>query len=90
MKNISDVNLSVDSIAEVLSQSRSSLYRNIQIETGMSAAEFIREVRMMAARSMVAANKTIRLDELARAVGYKSATSFRKKYEERFGEHPLP
>jgi len=88
-KNLSDVNLSVDTLAEEFSQSRSSLYRNVQLETGMSPAEFIREVRLTAARAMVSKNKHIRLDELAAAVGYRSATSFRKKYEERFGEHPL-
>ncbi|MEX2362345.1 MAG: AraC family transcriptional regulator [Balneolaceae bacterium] len=27
--------------------------------------------------------------ELAAAVGYKSATTFREVFEERFGEHPL-
>jgi signal transduction histidine kinase/DNA-binding response OmpR family regulator len=89
MKNLSDVTLSVDSIADAFSQSRSSFYRNIQLETGMSPAEFIREVRLMAARNMVAKNKIIRLDELANAVGYKSAHSFRRKYMDRFGEHPL-
>lgn len=89
MKNLSDVTLSVDSISEAFSQSRSSLYRNIQVETGMAPAEFIREVRLTAARAMASKNPTIRLDELARAVGYKSATSFRKMYEKRFGVHPL-
>jgi transcriptional regulator GlxA family with amidase domain len=38
---------------------------------------------------MVSSNKNLRLEELATSVGYKSATSFRKIYEERFGEHPL-
>lgn len=89
MKNLSDTNLSVDSLSEEFSQSRSTFYRNIQLETGMSPAELIREVRLTAARTMVAENKNLRLEELANAVGYKSATSFRKKYEERFGVHPL-
>jgi signal transduction histidine kinase/DNA-binding response OmpR family regulator len=89
MRNLSDSNISVESIADEFSQSRSSFYRNIQLETGMTPAEFIREVRLTAARKIVAENKNLRLEELANAVGYKSATSFRKKYEERFGEHPL-
>ncbi len=89
MRNLADSNLSVDSLADEFSQSRSSLYRNIQVETGMTPAEFVREVRLTAARVIVAQNKTLRLEELANAVGYKSATSFRKKYEKRFGVHPL-
>ena len=88
-KHLSNTNLSVDMLASEFSQSRRSFYRNLQVETGMSPGEFIREVRLTTARSMIASNKNLRLEELATAVGYKSATSFRKVYEERFGEHPL-
>lgn len=88
-KNLANTNLSVDMLADEFSQSRRSFYRNLQIETGMSPGEFIREVRLTTARALVAANKNYRLEELATAVGYKSATSFRKVYEERFGVHPL-
>jgi transcriptional regulator GlxA family with amidase domain len=88
-KNLANTNLSVDMLADEFSQSRRSFYRNLQIETGMSPGEFIREVRLTSARALVAANKNYRLEELATAVGYKSATSFRKVYEERFGVHPL-
>jgi len=88
-KNIKDSSLSVESLAEKFSQSRSSLYRNIQLETGMTPAEFIREIRLVTARKLIEQDKTMRLEELANAVGYKSSTSFRKVYEERFGVHPL-
>lgn len=88
-KNISNSNLSVDLLADEFSQSRRSFYRNLQLETGMTPAEFIREIRLTTAKSMVTSNKNLRLEELANAVGYKSATSFRKIFEERFGNHPL-
>ncbi|MBO6792639.1 MAG: response regulator [Balneolaceae bacterium] len=87
--NLQNSNLTVDFIANEFAQSRRSFYRNIQSETGMTPAEFIREVRLTTARTMVAGNDSLRLEELAAAVGYKSATSFRKAYEQRFGEHPL-
>lgn len=88
-KNMSNSQLSVDMMAEEFSQSRRSFYRNLQLETGMTPAEFIREIRLTTAQSLIAKNKNLRLEELANAVGYKSATSFRKVYEERFGKHPL-
>lgn len=88
-KNLSNSQLSVDMMAEEFSQSRRSFYRNLQLETGMTPAEFIREIRLTTAQSLIAKNKNLRLEELANAVGYKSATSFRKVYEERFGKHPL-
>ena len=88
-KHISDSSLSVDGLVGEFPQSRRSLYRNIQKETGMTPSELILEVRLTTARAIAAENKKVRLEELANAVGYKSATSFRKKYEERFGVHAL-
>lgn len=88
-KNIRNNNLTVDKVANEFAQSRRSFYRNLQAETGMAPAEFIREVRLNTARAIVVSNKNIRLEELAAAVGYKSTSSFRRVYVERFGEHPL-
>jgi signal transduction histidine kinase/CheY-like chemotaxis protein/AraC-like DNA-binding protein len=87
--HIRDSSLSVDDLAAGVAQSNSSLYRNIQAEMGMTPAEFIREVRLSVARTMVIGNPAIRLNELAAAVGYKSVKTFRKVYEDRFGEHPV-
>jgi signal transduction histidine kinase/DNA-binding response OmpR family regulator len=89
IRNIKNYNLTVDLLSSEFSQSRRSFYRNLQSETGMTPAEFIREVRLTTARNMVAGNENLRLEELADAVGYKSATSFRRAYENRFGAHPL-
>lgn len=89
-EHISDSNLTVDYVVSAFPQSRRSLYRNIRKETGMSASELIREVRLTTARELIyKKTEAYRLEELSAAVGYKSATSFRKMYEERFGEHPL-
>lgn len=87
--HIRETSLSVDDLAAAVSQSTSSLYRNIQVEMGMTPGDFIREIRLTTARNLVVRNPTLRLNELAIAVGYKSTKSFRKVYEERFGKHPL-
>jgi signal transduction histidine kinase/CheY-like chemotaxis protein/AraC-like DNA-binding protein len=88
-ERLADPNLTVDELVGAFPQSRRSFYRNIQRSTGMTPSELIREVRFKAARSMVQKDSDQTLSELASAVGYKSATSFRKGYEKRFGEHPL-
>ncbi len=88
-ENIEDSSMSVDRLAKHFSQSRRSLYRNLQLQVGMTPAEFIREVRLTTAQTMVANNKNLRLDELARAVGYKTTEGFKRAYKERFGGHPL-
>jgi len=86
---IDDNALTIDNLAESLAMSRSTFYRSLQLETGMTPTDFLREVRLLKAKEIVQVRKDIRLEVLANAVGYKSATNFRKMYEERFGEHPL-
>jgi len=86
---IDDNALTIDNLAESFAMSRSTFYRSLQLETGMTPTDFLREVRLLKAKEIVQVRKDIRLEVLANAVGYKSATNFRKMYEERFGEHPL-
>jgi len=89
-EHLSDTTITVDRLVSAFPQSRRSLYRNLRKETGMTPSELIREVRLSAARELVnKSSQTYRLEKLAATVGYKSATSFRKAYENLFGEHPL-
>lgn len=88
-KHISDSELSVDQLVSVFPQSRRSFYRNIQRSTGMTPSELIREMRFKTAERLTQSDKKFTLEELADAVGYKSATSFRKAFEKSYGKHPL-
>jgi DNA-binding response OmpR family regulator len=87
-EHLANSNLSVETLADAFLMSRSTFYRNIQLQTGMSPAEFLREIRLLKAREIVSASQSIRLEELASKVGYKSVTTFRKLYQIRFNEHP--
>lgn len=87
--NIRDQSLSVDVLADHLNMSRRTLYRLIEAETGMSSAEFIREIRLQTARQLLQNSSTATLEQIAEAVGYASGRNFRKLYHERFGVHPL-
>ncbi|MCH8495970.1 MAG: response regulator [Balneolales bacterium] len=86
-QNITDSNLSVDTLAREFNQSRRSFYRNVQIETGMTPAQFIREVRLTVAQNLVHGKEKMNLDELAISVGYKSSSGFKRAYKQRFGEY---
>ncbi len=88
-KNIDNPGLSIDRVAEELSISRRTLYRQIEAETGMSLAVFIREIRLQQARLLAGRNSQLTLKELASNIGYLDASNFRKLYMERFGTHPL-
>ena len=86
-QNITDTNLSVDTLAQEFNQSRRSFYRSVQIETGMTPAQFIREVRLTVAQNLIHSREKMTLDELAVSVGYKSSSGFKRAYKQRFGEH---
>ena len=88
-QNIRNQSLSVDTLADHLNMSRRTLYRLIEAETGMSSAEFIREIRLQTARAILNNSTSTTLDAIAEAVGYASGRNFRKLYQERFGIHPL-
>ncbi len=87
--NIKDQSLSVDVLADHLNMSRRTLYRLIEAETGMSSAEFIREIRLQTARQLLHNSTSATLEQIAEAVGYAGGRTFRKHYHDRFGLHPL-
>lgn len=87
--NIKDQSLSVDGLADYLNMSRRTLYRQLEVETGMTTAEFIREIRLQTARSILQKSPSATMESIAAAVGYTNARTFRNVYRERFGVHPL-
>jgi CheY-like chemotaxis protein/nitrogen-specific signal transduction histidine kinase len=87
-KHLKDATLSIDLVADHLGISRRTFYRIIEAETGMTGAEFIREVRLQAARSLLTQETTWTLETLSNEVGYASARNFKKLYSERFGAAP--
>ncbi|MCF8432811.1 MAG: response regulator, partial [Melioribacteraceae bacterium] len=88
IKNLGNYNVSVESLADYFEISRRSFYRLLATETGMTPAEFIREIRLTKARDLITRNSKLKLNELANLVGYKSVANFTKLYEKRFGIHP--
>ncbi len=88
-KNIKDQSLSVDGLADHLNMSRRTLYRQLEAETGMTTAEFIREIRLQTARSLLKNSSSTTMENIATNVGYTNARTFRNVYRERFGVHPL-
>jgi signal transduction histidine kinase/DNA-binding response OmpR family regulator len=88
-QHVKDPTLSIDLVADHFGISRRTFYRIIEVETGMTPAEFIREVRLQLAHNL-ALNKSVwTLDTLAAEVGYSSGRNFKKLYQDRFGAAPL-
>jgi signal transduction histidine kinase/DNA-binding response OmpR family regulator len=86
---LSDASLSIDAVADHFDISRRTFYRIIEAETGMSGAEFIRELRLQQARILLQDNpQEWTPDKLAAEVGLGSGRTLKKHYTQRFGQLP--
>ncbi|TNE69550.1 response regulator [bacterium] len=88
LENIQDANITIERLADRFLQSRRTLFRVIEAETGMTPAEFVREIRLKKSLEILQVRKNIHLDELAYSVGYKTSSGFKNAFIERFGYHP--
>ena len=79
--------LDVALLARTASTSTSSLYRAFKAATGMTPLQFQKRLRLEEARRLlVTGRKTV--DEVGRAVGYRSSSQFSREYRRQFGEPP--
>ena len=87
VKNITDQNLSVESLSEIMNMSRSTLYRKIKDVSNMSPNELINLVRLKKAAELLL-NNDYKMYEIADIVGYKSQTSFGRNFQKHFKMSP--
>lgn len=87
LKNINDPELSVESLAEIMNMSRSTLYRKIKDITNLSPNELINIVRLKRAAELLL-NENYKMYEIAEMIGYKSQTSFGRNFQKHFNMSP--
>ncbi|MNF85309.1 Sensor histidine kinase TodS [compost metagenome] len=87
LKNITDPDLSVESLAEIMNMSRSTLYRKIKDISNLSPNELINIVRLKRAAELLL-NENYKMYEIAEMVGYKSQTSFGRNFQKHFSMSP--
>ena len=86
-KNISDNNLNVENLADELLLSRSKLYRKIKALTGLTANEFIRNVRLEKSKEILE-NSEFSISEICYKVGFSSPSYFTKCFKLQYGVLP--
>ncbi|WP_276380977.1 hybrid sensor histidine kinase/response regulator transcription factor [Flavobacterium sp. H4147] len=87
LKNITDPDLSVESLAEIMNMSRSTLYRKIKDISNLSPNELINIVRLKRAAELLL-TENYKMYEIAEMVGYKSQTSFGRNFQKHFTMSP--
>ena len=82
LTNMTNSSFDVNALAENVFMSRSTLQRKIKLETGVSAAQFIRKARLAKAHDLIKNNVHNTLTETAYAVGFKHTGYFSRLYKE--------
>lgn len=86
-KNISNVDFSIDILAEQLHISRSGLFSKIKTLTDMTPNELIQLVRLKKAAELLA-TKDYRINEICYQVGFNNPSYFSKCFQKQFGVLP--
>ncbi|MBV6646567.1 MAG: substrate-binding domain-containing protein [Cyclobacteriaceae bacterium] len=86
-QNITDPHLDVRILCEKLGLSKIQLYRKTKATTGYNVNEYIRNVRIKLARSILL-SEDLPMSEIAHKSGYSSSSYFATIFKEEFGVTP--
>lgn len=85
--HISDPDLNVETLSDIMHMSRSTLYRKIKEMSDLSPNELINVARLKKAAELLRSGKH-RIFEVAEIVGYNSPTSFGRNFQKQFEMTP--
>lgn len=86
-ENMADPDLNVETLAEIMHMSRSTLYRKIRDISNLSPNELINITRLKKSAELLKTGK-YRIFEVAETVGYNSPTSFGRNFQKQFEMTP--
>lgn len=75
-------------LAQELSMSERTLYRALKTSTGLTPNNFIKEVKLKRARTLLEQETYRSVAEVARAAGFKTRSNFTTQFVQRFGKKP--
>ena len=84
---IGDADLNIEEICDSIGMSRTNLYRKMKSLTGLSMAEFIKELRLKRAAQLLS-EKKFNVNEVCYMVGFTDPDYFRKCFKAAFGLAP--
>lgn len=87
-EHFSDPTFSVASAAEAFGMSRFKFTRAVSLAVGMTALDYIQEIRLSEARRMLERNPATSVKDVAAAVGFNNPKLFARKFQQRFGVYP--
>ncbi len=87
IENISETDLSVEKISEMMGISVSTLYRKVKALTDLNSVEYVRLTRLKKAAELLAEGN-FRINEISYLVGFSSPSYFATSFQKQFGISP--
>ena len=87
-ENISNMNLSVDNLAQFIYVSKRQLERRLRSLQNISPSKYVRQVRLDYARQLAESGTVSNISEMATRVGFKDPKHFAKLYHSFYGVRP--
>ena len=86
-KNLSNGDITVETMSEALNMSRVHLYKRLTAITGMSPSEFIRDLRLRHAEQLLLKSQ-LSVSEISYKVGFNNPRYFSKYFKDKYGVIP--
>ena len=86
--HLTDFNLSVDGIAELMFMSRAQFFRRVQTLIGLTPNQYLQDIRFNHARTLLETRQMSTVKAVASAIGIQKIQYFSEHFKERFGKSP--
>jgi AraC-like DNA-binding protein len=88
IQNITNPNFSIDFLARALAINRDKLYQSTKKITGLTANQYVREIRLEMAKGYLENKTYTTVKEVANRVGFRRVDYFVTRYKEAYGKSP--
>ncbi len=87
-ENIGNTDFHVNDLARKVNMSTAVLYKKFNALSQIPIAEFIKDLRLQKAASLLQESHTLNISEIAWTVGFSDRKYFSKEFKKRFGDTP--
>lgn len=88
LENLTNPTFSIQQLTEVAGMGHSTFNEKMKLETGLTPNLFVREIRLLQARTLLETVACSSVQEVCRKVGFQKTAYFSQLFKERFGKNP--